>query len=209
MASKPGRKQHGSRSTIVAIAMVAAAGLVTWFGTAPRGTATAPMDDSPIVMAAAPTATDAVGDITAPPQPLAGTLPTRIVVTKAGIDAPIDEVGVVKDQGTWVWQTAWQAAGHHLDSARPGQPGNMVITGHVSVADSRNLAAFKTLDKVAVGDEVDVYSGAQVFRYQVDKVDVVAPTNVKILRSDHRSTVTMITCTHDLKNRLVVTGTLL
>lgn len=208
MASKAGQKQHGSRSTIVAIAMVAAAGLVTWFGTAPRGTETAPANDPPIVMAAAPTAVDATG-APAPSQPLAGTLPTRVVVPKAGIDAPIDEVGVVNDQGTWVWQTAWQAVGHHLDSARPGQPGNMVITGHVSVADSRNLAAFKTLDRVAVGDEVDVYSGAQLFRYQVDKVDVVAPTNVKILRSDHRSTVTMITCTRDLKNRLVVTGTLL
>ncbi len=208
MGSKSKRKDSRSRSTFVAIGMVVAAGLVTWFGTAPRGGSATPADDPPIVMAAQPEAT-AEAASPGPAQPLVGTLPTRVVVPKAGIDAPIDEVGVVQDQGTWVWQTAWQAAGHHLDSARPGQPGNMVITGHVSVADSRNLAAFKTLDKVAVGDEVDVYSGSEVFRYQVDKVDVVAPTNVKILRSDHRSTVTMITCTHDLKNRLVVTGTLL
>jgi len=208
MRTRERRTRHGSRSTFVAIGMVVAAGVVTWFGTAPRGTATVSTDEPPIVMAAAPGATDTAAD-PGPAQPLAGTLPTRIVVAKAGIDAPIDEVGIVRDQSAWVWQTAWQAAGHHLDSARPGQPGNMVITGHVSVADSRNLAAFKTLDKVTVGDEVDVYSGGQVFRYQIDKVDVVAPTNVKILRSDHRSTVTMITCTHDLKNRLVVTGTLL
>lgn len=208
MASKTTQKPHGSRSTFVAIGMVLAAGVVTWFGTAPRGTATGPADEPPIVMAAAPDTSDTVAD-PGPTQPLAGTLPTRIVVAKAGIDAPIDEVGFIQDKGVSVWQTAWQAAGHHLDSARPGQPGNMVITGHVSVADSRNVATFKTLDRVAVGDEVDVYSGTQIFRYQVDRVDVVPPTNVKILRSDHRSTVTMITCTYDLKNRLVVTGTLL
>ncbi len=209
MGGKAGRTRHGSRSNLIAVGLVIAAGVVTWFGTAPRSGGAGAATEPPIVMAAQSPGAGEEAISPPPAQPLAGTLPTRIVVSKAGIDVPIAEVGVVQDQGKLVWQTAWQAAGHHLDSARPGQPGNMVITGHVSVADSRNLAAFKTLDKVAAGDEVDVYSGAQVFRYRIDKVDVVAPTSVKLLRSDYRSTVTLITCTRDLKNRLVVTGTLL
>jgi LPXTG-site transpeptidase (sortase) family protein len=84
----------------------------------------------------------------------------------------------------------------------------MVLTGHVSVADPRNLAVFSALDSVEPGDVVEVYSGSDVFRYRVSAKIVVPASAVKVLRSDHRSTVTLITCTRDLKNRLVVTGTL-
>jgi LPXTG-site transpeptidase (sortase) family protein len=84
----------------------------------------------------------------------------------------------------------------------------MVITGHVSVADRGNLAVFHNLEDVAEGDLVEVYSGDQVYSYRVSKVMVVSPTAVKLLRSDLDSTVTLITCTKDLKNRLVVVGTL-
>jgi sortase A len=142
-------------------------------------------------------------------QPLAGGLPTRIVAASAGIDALITEVGLVESGGELAWETAWRAAGHHLDSARPGQPGNMVITGHVSVADARNLAVFSSLDRLAPGDVVEVYSGDRVHRYRVERVAVVPPTEVRVLRSDFASRVTLLTCTPDLENRLVVTGTLI
>jgi len=140
---------------------------------------------------------------------LAGGLPTRVVAPAAGIDATITEVGVVTGAGGPEWEIAWQAAGHHMNSARPGQPGNMVITGHVSVADSRNAAVFRTLDRLAPGDVIEVYSGDQVYRYSVERVMVVPPSAVGILRSDHVARVTLLTCTRDLKNRLVVVGTLM
>ncbi|MGE5594617.1 MAG: sortase, partial [Hyphomicrobiales bacterium] len=99
--------------------------------------------------------------------------------------------------------------GHHLDSARPGQPGNMVLTGHVSVADPDNLAVFSTLDNVQPGDVVDVYAGERLYQYRVTDIRVVSPNATRLLRSDHRSLVTLITCTHDLRHRLVVTGELI
>jgi sortase A len=83
-----------------------------------------------------------------------------------------------------------------------------VLTGHVSVADSRNLAVFSRLDAVAVGDTVEVYAGDAVYRYVVEDVRVVVPSAVRYLRSDHTSRVTLITCTRDLNDRLVVTGRL-
>ena len=137
-----------------------------------------------------------------------GGLPTRIVVPAAGVDVAVSEVGVSVENGKAAYETAWRAAGHHLDSALPGQLGNMVITGHVSVADSRNLAVFSRLDDVKAGDIVQVYSGDTAFRYQVSKVMVVPPSAVKLLRSDSTATVTLVTCTKDLKHRLVVVGTL-
>jgi len=197
-------KQRRSRwTTVLAVALVVAAGVVAWFGMASGRSANA----SPATVTIAPVSThDQSAEAPSLPQ---GGLPTRLVVPRAGINAGITEVGVISDGGVAVWETAWRAAGHHMDSARPGQPGNMVISGHVSVADSRNLAVFSALDKVAPGDIVEVYSGDDVFRYKVNKVVVVPASAVAVLRSDHTATVTLITCTRDLKNRLVVQGTLI
>jgi len=203
VAAKPDPGKKLSPSTIVAASFVAAAGLIAWYGTA-AGSGSGPDSAESITLAASerPAAEESYRTISR------GGLPTRIVVQSAGVDADIDEVGVVLERGRPTWETAWQAAGHHFDSALPGQPGNMVISGHVSVADRGNLAVFQELDQVAEGDVVEVYSGDEVYRYAVSKVMVVSPTAVKLLRSDSTATVTLITCTEDLKNRLVVVGTL-
>ncbi|MFN8619007.1 MAG: sortase [Dehalococcoidia bacterium] len=199
---KPQPRQSSARSNAIAAAFVLGAAAVAWFGL--TGGAPAPHQASPSVTVAKAAA----------PGPAnlrslsASGLPTRIVVPSAAVDAPIAEVGVTVSDGKATWETAWKAAGHHIDSALPGQPGNMVITGHVSVADRSNLAVFKQLDKVAEGDTVEVYSGDQIYRYSVSKVMVVPPSAVKLLRSSSESTVTLVTCTRDLKNRLVVVGTL-
>jgi LPXTG-site transpeptidase (sortase) family protein len=191
-----------STSTIVAVGLVLGAAAFAWFGMRVPATE-AP--DAPVVTSA--------GD--ARPKPEAavaglstGGLPTRVVVPSAGVDTPVQEVGVTVQDGKATWETAWRAAGHHLDSAMPGQQGNMVLTGHVSVADRENLAVFSGLEQVAEGDVVEVYSGDQAYRYNVTKVLVVPPTMVKLLRSTSGATVTLVTCTKDLKNRLVVVGTL-
>ncbi|MCX7616560.1 sortase [Tepidiforma sp.] len=202
MAGKAAKGQRAS--TLVATGMVLAAGAIAWFGgqqerPAPAGpaeAATLPGREAP---AAAPAAVRAVSN---------GGLPTRIVVPTAGIDAPVVEVGVVIEDGVARWETAWHAAGHHLDSAMPGQPGNMVISGHVSVADRRNLAVFATLNRVKAGDAVVVYAGERGYRYIVESIAVVDPDAVEVLRSDARATVTLVTCTPDLRHRLVVTGRL-
>lgn len=194
------------------LAMVLAAGTIAWYGTSaassgqPATTASAatiaPAADTPIAAAVPANLPDG-------PRAASGALPTRVVIAAAGIDTPIVEVGIVQDGGKASWETAWRAAGHHLDSARPGQPGNMVLTGHVSVADRANVAVFKTLDRAHQGDVVEVYSGDEVHRYRIDRIQVTSPSDVSVLRSDHRATVTLVTCTPDLKHRLVVTGTLI
>ncbi len=203
MASAPNSRKL-SGSTLLAAAFVLSAGAFAWFGMTGGGESD-PTQPAAIVTAA--------GD-TRPPRGEAvagvsyGGLPTRIVVPSAGVDTAISEVGIAQENGKAVYETAWRSAGHHLDSALPGQLGNMVITGHVSVADRGNLAVFSELDSVQAGDVVEVYSGDQAFRYTISKVLVVPPSAVKLLRSDSSSTLTLVTCTRDLKNRLIVVGTL-
>src|SRR5690606_807280 len=102
-------------------------------------------------------------------------LPTRLVVATAGVDAPIEGVGVVVRDGAPAWDTAWMGVGHHIDSAMPGQPGNVIITGHVSVADHHFVPYFADLDHVKAGDIVEVYSGLAKYRYRVEQVAQVEP----------------------------------
>lgn len=204
-----GKSSSGRRlstSTVVASLMVAGAGCITWFGLTSGGAPAVPVTAA---SAATTLPADEALAVNAGPAALPGQLPTRIVAPSAGIDAPISEVGVVLQDGRPTWETAWRSVGHHMDSARPGQPGNMVLSGHVSVANSANIAAFKTLDRLSPGDVVEVHSGDQVFRYTITKVAVVPPSEVRLLRSDHTARLTLITCTKDLKQRLVVVGTLL
>ncbi len=202
MAAKEPTKKSGP-TTLVAGGFVVAAAAIAWFG---MNASTPAAADLPIVTVSA------IGRPATQESEVAGVatggLPTRIVVPSAGVDSSIAEVGVVRDGDRSMWETAWRAAGHHHDSAMPGQPGNMVITGHVSVADRNNIAVFHNLDEVAEGDLVEVYSGDALYSYRVSKIMVVSPGAVKLLRSDMNSTVTLITCTKDLKHRLVVVGTL-
>jgi LPXTG-site transpeptidase (sortase) family protein len=195
------RPWYRSSSSWLAALFVASAGAVAWFGTGAGGH-TAPTGDAQTMAGTPADAAAAVARLST------GGLPTRVVIGEAGIDAPISEVGIIANAGRPLWETAWHAVGHNLDSSLPGQPGNMVLTGHVSVADRNNAAYFAQLDSVAPGDEVDVYSGDQVFHYRISNVSVVDPSNVRVLRSGAGSTVTLITCTKDLKHRLVVVGTL-
>lgn len=142
------------------------------------------------------------------PRMVEGRLPTRVVVAAAGIDAAVEEVGIVLVNGKPEWETAWRAAGHLITSALPGQPGNVVLAGHVSVADRRNRAVFATLDRVRQGDVIEVYAGDRLYRYRVTEVLVVEPTATWVLKSQPVPTVTLITCTRDLSQRLVVRGRL-
>ncbi len=199
-------RSRTSSSSVVAAACVVAAGAIAWFGVSSTESSS-PSARETVTLAGDPAA-QSVADPVAYPSISRGGLPSRIVIPRAEVDAPVTEVGVVVEDGVARWETAWRAAGHHLDSALPGQPGNMVITGHVSVADRRNLAVFAALDSVVPGDAIEVYSGASRYVYTVREVLVVEPEAVHVLRSDSTATVTLVTCTRDLEHRLVVTGVL-
>lgn len=193
-------------SRVLFVLMVGSAGCITWYGLAPERPDLPASVDHPAPMTRL--ATEGQGaDSVALHAPGSG-LPTRVIVATAGIDAPIKGVGVVLRDGKAEWDTAQNAVGHHIDSALPGQPGNVVLTGHVSVANRADTPYFAGLDRVAIGDIVEVLSGMAAYRYRVDEITQVDPDEVGVLRSDHRSRLTMITCTRDLDRRLVVVATL-
>jgi sortase A len=209
VAQRPANKKgNGSKSTFLSLAMIAVAGGIAWFGLNGTSEMEPPAFQETATLSAAQRAPEGSPETVVAPTHDRSGLPTRVVVPSAGIDAPIQGVGVVNRDGEATWQTAWRAVGHHINSALPGNPGNVVLTGHVSVASPGDTPYFANLDTVAAGDIVEVYSGAKLHRYVVEAVLEVPPDAVRILKSDHRARVTLITCTPDLQRRVVVIGSL-
>lgn len=93
--------------------------------------------------------------------------PTRIVAPAIRLDAPVVPVGwqFVEEGGQMVsvWEVADFAAGWHKTSSYPGQPGNVVISGHHNIKGE----VFRYLVDLKTGDEVDLYVGDKLYRYVV------------------------------------------
>jgi len=185
---------------VVAGALVVVAGIVVWSsGALPGPDHQAP--GTPVTITGATPVTDVRGARVS-----AGFLPTRLVIPALDLDEPVLEVGIVERAGSLEWETVRNAVGHHIDSARPGQPGNMVLTGHVAVASAGDRAVFRSLAELQVGQELEVFAGEERHRYVVEDMKIVASDEVNVLRSDIATELTLVTCTPDLIDRLIVRG---
>ncbi|MGC8879333.1 MAG: sortase [Anaerolineae bacterium] len=142
----------------------------------------APLESTPFIFSATSTPTA----IPTPPPPTATSssqasppsivregAPDRLVIPSLGIDTPVVPVTwtVVREGGQTysVWQVADYAAGWHITSALPGQPGNTVISGHHNIKGE----VFRYLADIEEGAEVDLYVGSTVYRYYVEQKMIV------------------------------------
>ena len=73
--------------------------------------------------------------------------PTRIVIPTIGVDALIVEGDT--------WEQLKLGVGHHLNTADPGERGNMVLSAHNDIYGE----IFRHLSDLELGDEVIVYDG--------------------------------------------------
>jgi LPXTG-site transpeptidase (sortase) family protein len=88
---------------------------------------------------------------------------------------PVVEVSwqIEFENGAWrsVWLTASHAAGHHRNSANPGEAGNVVLSGHHNTAGEvfRQVSEIgQPKSEFAVGDEIIVKAqDGQVYTYRV------------------------------------------
>lgn len=96
--------------------------------------------------------------------------------------------------------------GHFKDSVMPGEIGNLCVAGHRT---SNYGQPFKEVDKLQEGDEIIfTYNGGE-YVYTVNDSFVVTPYDTYILdNTEDKATMTLITCTLDSKNRLIIKGTL-
>ncbi|MCB0154503.1 MAG: class E sortase, partial [Anaerolineae bacterium] len=124
--------------------------------------------------------------------------PTRIIIPKIKVDAPIVS-GVT-------WEDLKKGVGHLPGSAHPGQRGNLYLAAHNDIYGE----IFRYLGELEVGDEYFVYGGEQKFRYVVKEKRIIEPTEVEVMLPTTEPVATLQTCYPYLVNthRLVVIGEL-
>jgi sortase A len=131
--------------------------------------------------------------------------PTRLVIPNIDLDSKVLPLGTTRDRaGKLVWETVPFAVGHHQGTANPGEPGNVVLSGHISSPNEG--AIFKRLPQLKVGDAVIVATAQQHHLYRVTDTEVVTPAAVEVLQPTADSTLTLITCVPDgiYSHRLIV-----
>lgn len=138
-----------------------------------------------------------------PAIPPAAAPPTRIVVDSINLDADVVTVGwktvMQNGQPTNVWEVADYAAGWHKNSARPGQAGNVVLSGHNNIKGE----VFRYLEDVEPGDVMTLYADGRPYRYAVsDKFivkdkgepEAVRRENAKWIGPFNEERLTLVTC---------------
>ncbi len=144
-----------------------------------------------------------------PPPAIVGLPPRRIVIPNIGVDSRVIALGTTRDRnGDLVWETPPFAVGWYKGTGAPGQPGNMVLGGHISSPNEG--AVFKRLPEIRVGDGVIVSTDDQIYLYRVSETVVVSPDRVDVMAPTRDPIATLITCVPDgvYTQRLVVTARL-
>ncbi len=149
-----------------------------------------------------------------PPEPTAtpNSPPVRLVIPDLGIDTPVVEVAwrIVGqgDRRRSEWQTAENAAGHHVNSANPGQAGNVVISGHHNTKGRVFEQISRDIDRreprLKPGSEVHVYAAdGRRYVYEVEQVLLLPEAgaseeerrqNARWMAPAEQPTLTLITC---------------
>lgn len=100
--------------------------------------------------------------------PPASQPPTRIVAPAIGLDANVVPMGWktrrdANGNSYSEWVVPAFAAGWHINSALPGTPGNVVLSGHNNIDGE----VFRYVSDLKPGDQVTLYVGDQPYQYTV------------------------------------------
>jgi sortase A len=97
---------------------------------------------------------------------------------------------------------------HLPNSSSPDKGGNTVMAGHRFTYSGK--AVFYYLDKVKVNDNMTLYWQGKRYDYVVTAINVVPPTDGKLVAPTDTPTLTVYTCTPlwSAKDRLVITAKL-
>jgi len=161
--------------------------------TAPTTTAdpavpdTGPVDLVPVATAPADLPLPAYGD------PIA-----KLKIPKIGVESTVVE-GVGLDQ-------LKRGPGHYQETPLPGQKGNSAIAGHRTTYG----APFHNVDKLEVGDQMEIQTVQGTFVYVIDTKKIVKPNEVEVLadKGDNRLTLTACHPKYSLRERIVISGVL-
>lgn len=123
--------------------------------------------------------------------------PVRILIPGLNIDLPVIEAQVVNGY----WELSESTASHGVGSANPGQIGNTVIFAHA------REGLFLPLRRIKIGDPVYVLTDSRWYRYSVDTLQFVAPSQTSVISPSPDEILTLFTGSGFLDSqRLIVTA---
>ncbi len=135
----------------------------------------------------------------------------RVVIPRMKLDVPVQEATWTTTQQNGTLYTDWvipyNAAGHLINTARPGEAGNVVLSGHNNLIGPNQFGVglFAGLWDLKPGDLIFIYDATgHVFDYQVTKSyylkELGEPLSVQqqhareILADNGQPVMTLITC---------------
>jgi LPXTG-site transpeptidase (sortase) family protein len=110
-----------------------------------------------------------------PPKPLVGRLEIPSINLSAIVLEGVDS------------HTLRRAVGHIPGTALPGQPGNFAVAGHRDTF-------FRGLRNIHKNDAILFTTLDGSYRYAVDSIVVVGPSNTAVLKPTRQPTMTLVTC---------------
>jgi sortase A len=145
-----------------------------------------------------------------PNSPLPERPATRLVIPAMELDVPVIVSPIVNQ--TWkVDDLGKDFVGHLEGTASPGDPSNVVLAGHVTIAPNV-YGPFAGLGKLKAGDSIILYTANQSYTYIVDYRQLVERTDIHVAYPSDTGQVTLITCSNwsdelgAYQQRLIVVG---
>lgn len=120
----------------------------------------------------------------------------KILIPKIEVDAPIVEEPSRNEAA--VLRALRDGVVHYGATASPGQNGNVVMIGHSSNdwwEPGNYKFVFVLLDKLVIGDRIEVNYNERKYVYEVSEILIVDPSAVEVLNPTTDPVLTLITCT--------------
>jgi sortase A len=109
----------------------------------------------------------------------------RIIASRIDLDAIVVELSSLGDS-----ENLKRGPGHIPGTAYPGQPGNMVISGHRTTYG----APFRHIEELVPGEEINLVTADNRYAYQVYEQRTVAPTDLTVLEQAGDPKLTLTAC---------------
>jgi len=143
----------------------------------------------------------------------------RIIIPKIGKNAPLVEMSTEHIEGeNWhelenqIQDGLRNGVVHYPGTAKPGQFGNVFLTGHSSYYpwdNGKYKDIFALLGQLEIGEEFYIYYDQKRYVYRIQSKEEVQPDNVSVLsQPKDRRIATLMTCTPvgTTLRRLIITA---
>lgn len=123
----------------------------------------------------------------------------HLVIPRLALDNSLVEAGFAGQQ--WDLSRLGSQVGHLAGTAYPGEEGNVVLAGHVTLYEG-GWGPFAQLGSLQVGDQIFLVQGSDSVVYEVTETRMVSPEDIEVVYPTADSRLTLITCANWQENGL-------